>query len=155
MVGTNVKDKCLCKNSTVLRDYLKMPYEYFQLFSRDIDPFSHPWCPEALGLMVWSRDSVCKVSNDVCLNIQTVSSFQRKDMKGNQPPYYWLSVLDPQLSVLFTRCSLCAPNTFTISSVIAELTILHCYTSIKLCSKFCRVGSNISTFIYKCHINGF
>lgn len=85
------------------------------------------------------------------LNVQIVSSFQGEGDEREQPTLlFFLSMMDPWLPVHFTRCSVWAYY-FHVVFVSVELTILHCYASTKLYSKFCRDGSNIFTFIYKYH----
>lgn len=64
---------------------------------------------------------------------------------------FLVSLLHPWLPASFARGSVGAYHFFTISSVNTELNSLHRYASTKPYRKFCRDGSNISTFIYKYH----
>lgn len=107
------KNTCM-KIQRCKRLYLKMSCSYFQLFSKDIYPFSHLSVLKALDLKVWSHDSFCKVIIDpivwlvISLTPMSKFSFFLSEEGNEREPItllFLLPMLDPQLSVLFTRCS--------------------------------------------------
>lgn len=143
------------ENSTNCKSlYLKMPYWYFQFIHPKnirVFPTSVSWSFQTHSV----RLHLIQFHDDTNLRWTFKDSFflQNQEMRGNPPPLLLRSMPHPRLPVLLTRHSVWA--IFTTLSVGAELTIPRCYASPKLYSKFCRDGSNISTCMYKCPINGF
>lgn len=94
------------------------------------------------ALKVWSHDSHCKFLIDPVLWLGTsltwmskFSFFLSKEGDEREPVtlLFLLSMLDPQLPVLSTRC---VDLVFSLSSVTTELTVPYHYTPTKLNSKF-------------------
>lgn len=142
--------------SYCLRGFAQKRHSGFS-FSSKTTSTSHHQCPESLGIKRSSHVTSCTVTIHPILTSQTWAGcsdcffLSEWEMERNQPPCFCCQYCTRAVSA-FPKM-FCLPLLSSLCISHNELTIPF-YTSTKLYSKFCRGGSNVSTFIYKYHTNG-